>query len=188
MVDVTVYVFYEAILKHLEAFYGNRETRVLYAGDRAGYRKSSANKDKRSDAKILVDEFNIDFRYRDLDLIESIKYMRMLLKPRKPCPCGRQLIEIDRKCSGLIGALEGGYHFPKNRSTGILGDKPYKDKFFDDIADAWRYGGENFVKWGIHPQDWVQHEGYQHKKKPQPWDWMEKTDKEIAEMLTTQWN
>lgn len=48
----------------------------------------------------------------------------------------------------LIAALEGGYHFPKPRN-GVVGDKPVEDRRFADIACAWRYGAENYAKWGL---------------------------------------
>lgn len=182
--DVTVYEFWAEVLRHVKDNGYNKS--VIYdCGDKSGYRKSSSNKDKRSDAKILVDEFHVNFKYRDLDLIESIKYVRSLLQPRNECPCGKPIIIIDPRCEGLIGALEGGYHFSKNRTTGVVSDKPVKDKYFDDIADTFRYGVENFVKWGIKQHNWVSFSNTKPKPKSHPWDWMEISKQQIADLMVS---
>jgi hypothetical protein len=97
--------------------------------------------------KILINEYHIAFQWRYMNLQPSLQFMRGLLEPKIPCKCGLPFILISNKCQALIGALEGGYRFPKSRD-GVPGDKPVEDKFFADVACAWRYGAENFVKWG----------------------------------------
>jgi hypothetical protein len=105
--------------------------------------------------------------------------MRGLL--RKKCQCGEQIIQINKACVVLIEALEGGYKYSKNNKTGKTGDKPIKDKYYDDIADAWRYGVENFCRFGIpYAYDRKVSTAY---RKHKPWDWMEKSPEEFAKML-----
>ena len=48
--------------------------------------------------------------------------------------------------------LEGGYKYSKKRD-GSRSDKPVEDLFFADIACAWRYAAENYVKWGVAWED-----------------------------------
>lgn len=146
--NVTVYKLWKDYVEpHTDTLYKDACI-IRDAGDRAGYRESSSNKDGRSDMKILMYEYHLPFRWRFMNLQPSLQYMRGLLEPKTPCKCGLPLILISNKCQALIGALEGGYRFPKGRN-GITGDRPVEDKFFADVACAWRYGAENYVKWGI---------------------------------------
>ena len=98
------------------------------------------------------------------------------------------MIQIDPKCEVLIGALEGGYKYPKSRD-GKTGNKPIEDRYFADTACAWRYGVENFVKWEI-PREYrksLMHSDYALptvKKNSTPWSWMEMSDSEMAVLLT----
>lgn len=163
--NLTVYDLYNNyVLSHTKALYPNVKL-IKDCGDIAGYRVSSASKDKRSDMKILINTYNLPFRYKYVHIDPSLQYMRSLLKPEKPCPCGMPYILISPKCPILLDALDGGYHFAKPRSGGPTGTKPVKDKYFDDIADAWRYGAENYVKWGM---DWTdQKDLRQHNQRDQ---------------------
>jgi hypothetical protein len=146
--NVTVYRLYDKYVKpHTEALYSNASL-IRDAGDRAGFRSNASNRDGRSDMRILIEEYHIPFVYRYTSLEPSLQYMRALLQPRKPCPCGLPMVLISDKCKTLIGALEGGYHLPASRS-GVKAEKPIEDRLFADVACAWRYGAENFVKWGI---------------------------------------
>jgi len=146
--NVTVYMLYDKYVKpHTDALYSSASI-IRDAGDRAGDRSSSSNRDRRSDMRILIAEYHIPFRWRYMNLKPSLQYMRGLLEPKTVCKCGLPLILISNKCPTLIGALEGGYHFSKGRN-GIAGDKPVEDKYFADVACAWRYGAENYVKWGV---------------------------------------
>jgi len=164
---------------------------VVNCGDRSGYRDSSSNKDKRGDMKILMHEYKLAFKWRYINLVPSLQYMRGLLKPKEPCKCGLELVLISNKCEALIGALEGGYKYPKPR-VGPHGEKPTEDGYFADVACAWRYGAENYVKWGIPWQD--QKELAQQNQRdpfakmrysgPQYLEWLEMSDADLAARLT----
>lgn len=146
--EVTVYTLYEDYVKpHTLSLY-SKASLIRDCGDRAGYRASTSNKDRRSDMKILMAEYHLSFRWRYMNLEPSLQYMRSLLQPKTPCKCGLPLVLISNQCPVLIQALDGGYHYPKSRS-GVTADKPYEDKLFADVACAWRYGAENYVKWGV---------------------------------------
>ena len=93
-------------------------------------------------------EYNIPFKYGYFDRDKSLQYMRGLLQPKAQCKCGMAMVLVSNKCTMLIGALEGGYHYPKSRA-GIIADKPTEDKHFADVACAWRYGAENYVRFGV---------------------------------------
>ena len=192
--SLTIYTLYDDHIKpHVDKMY--KDAFMLYAGDKAAFRNMSNRKDGRSDMKILIQEYNLSFKRRYFDLIESIKYMRALLQPKKPCFCGTPHILISNNCPVLIGAIEGGYRFTKNKTTGLISEKPYKDHYFDDIADAWRYGAENYVKWGVGQ---VEQEEIQEQQQLQalitgrdlkPWDWMTgiggMNDQDLAKLLRT---
>jgi len=87
--------------------------------------------------------------------------------------------------------LEGGYKYPKPR-VGPHGEKPTEDGYFADVACAWRYGAENYVKWGIPWQD--QKELAQQNQRdpfakmrysgPQYLEWLEMSDADLAARLT----
>lgn len=185
---LTVYDLYKLhYLPHVEARYKNAEL-ILHAGDRAGYRSSSSNRDRRGDMKILKDEYNMPFEFRFLDLENSLQYVRSLLSPKKPCPCGMPLICIDTtNCPVLIAALQGGYKYTKTRD-GKVSPKPVEDRYFADVACAWRYACENFVKWGIpwqYRRQALQTAQQQHRVVPvkNPWAWMEASDKQMADLI-----
>jgi len=180
-----VWELWDVVKKHTLHLYPDAML-VLDAGDRAGYRRNDANKDKRGPIRILQDEYHLSFKFRFLDLENSLEYCRSLLK--KVCDCGEEMIQIDPKCEVLIGALEGGYKYPKSRD-GKTGNKPIEDRYFADTACAWRYGVENFVKWEI-PREYrksLMHSDYALptvKKNSTPWSWMEMSDSEMAVLLT----
>jgi len=141
--------------------------------------------------KILMHEYKLAFKWRYINLVPSLQYMRGLLKPKEPCKCGLELVLISNKCEALIGALEGGYKYPKPR-VGPHGEKPTEDGYFADVACAWRYGAENYVKWGIPWQD--QKELAQQNQRdpfakmrysgPQYLEWLEMSDADLAARLT----
>ena len=181
--SLTVYKLYDDFVKpHIRERYKDACI-ILHAGDKAGYRASSSNRDRRGDMKILIDEYNIPFKHRALDLRNSLQYMRGLLEPKRPCNCGMELISIDQLgCPVLIGALEGGYKYSKTHE-GKIADKPVEDRYFADIACAWRYGAENFVKWGI---PYGEKENVRQRPVSPfgatPWSWMD--DAAMGKMLT----
>ena len=150
--NVNIYQFYDNyVLPHTKVLYSNAKL-LRDCGDRSGYRSSPSNKDNRSDMKILIDEYHLPFRWKYINLEPSLQYIRGLLHPKKPCPCGLPLVLISNRCPILAGALEGGYHFSQSRS-GSVSVKPIEDHYFADVACAWRYGAENYVKWGIDYED-----------------------------------
>jgi len=174
--NLTVYKLYDEYVKpHTDMFYKDAKL-ILNCGDRAGMRFSSANKDRRSDMKILIEEYKIPFKWRYINLAPSLQYMRGLLQPRHQCKCGLPLVLISNKCPVLIGALQGGYRLPKPRN-GPVGDKPVEDKYFADVACAWRYGAENFIKWGVEHRDMVdlqQQVTSEQRQQLTPFSWMDK--------------
>lgn len=178
---VTVYDLYKEVKKVTkEQFEG--ATQIYDAGDRSGYRQSTNRRDRRGDIRILQAEFGLSFKYKYFDLDNSIKYCQTLLNDT--CECGQPIIEIDTSCIVLIEALEGGYKYSKNRQ-GVISDKPIKDKWYDDVADAWRYGLENYLRHGLTYRDTHYPDYKKHKRDPKPWDWMEMSDDEIGRMLVS---
>lgn len=178
MFNCNVWDLHKAAKEHWEEMY--QGCSIYHGGDRSGYRSSSNNKDKRGDMKILIDEMGMVFKHRVLDLKNSLTYMRGLLKTC--CKCGEEIVQIDKSCEVLIGALEGGYKYPKNRQ-GVIGEKPYEDRYFADVACAWRYGAENYCKWGI-PYVYGADRVAKVKRAPKPWEWMELSPEEMADVLT----
>ena len=127
------------------------------------------------------------FKFRFLDLDNSLQYMRGLLKPRKSCDCGMEMITIDQlNCPVLIGALQGGYKYSKNRNDGAVSKKPVEDRYFADIACAWRYCAENFVKWGIpwEYQKQIEQPVSKRVDRKEPWAWMDMSDADIGKIIT----
>lgn len=191
--NITVYSLYDDyVLPHTNQLYGEASL-IVDAGDRAGYRAASSNKDRRGDMKILIDEYHLAFKHRYINLTPSLQYMAALLEPKKQCDCGLENVLISNNCPVLIGALEGGYKYSKNRE-GKVSDKPIEDRYFADVACAWRYGAENFVKWGISWEDekglLTQQETDQHRlqrshsRSTTPWSWMELSDEDFGKLLT----
>lgn len=188
--SLTVHELYKDYYKpHIDALYKDARV-ILHAGDIAGWRSSSASKDTRGDMKILTYEYNLPFKKRYIDREQSLQYMRSLLRPKQPCKCGLELILISEKCKALIGALEGGYHYPEKG----VGEKPVEDRMFADVACAWRYGAENFVRGGIPYQDEkilkIQREQEAHKLAVQralatPHGWMDLPDDRMASLITS---
>lgn len=185
---LNIWDFYATVKDHTTKLY-NDACLVLDAGDRAGYRRSDSNKDRRGPIPILQQDYPQDalhFRFRWLDLANSLEYCRSLLN--KQCVCGQQIIQISPNCPVLIGALEGGYKYPKSRQ-GVTGEKPVEDRYFADVACAWRYGAENFVKWGVpwDERDTLRptHDRLPRQNREKPWSWMDATDAEIGKMLVS---
>lgn len=184
----TVYTFYDGYLKpHIDRLYPGAY--LLWGGDRAGYRTSASNKDRRGDMKILIQEYKIPFHWRFLNLAPSLQYMRGLLKPKAPCPCGLPFLLVSNRCPVLIGAMEGGYRYTKHRD-GTVAEKPYEDCFFADVACAHRYGAENYVRGTM---SWQEQKQYKQRLQEQhlptrqvvehPLDWLNKTDAQLVALI-----
>ena len=184
---VSIWEFYGFVREHTKRLYGDA-CLILDAGDRAGYRRSDTDKDKRGPIPILQQDFKQDglrFRFRWLDLENSLEYMRYLLQQR--CACGEEIIQISSDCPILIGALSGGYKYPVTRE-GRMGSKPVEDRYFADVACAWRYGAENFVKWGV---PWEERDALRpvndrlpRQRLEKPWSWMDLSDADVGKLLT----
>lgn len=116
-------------------------TKVVFCCDQAANKRSDSNKDKRTPRKIWQQEFGIACRWRHLGLEKSLNHMAKLLKDT--CPCGLARVLINNTCHMLIEGYAGGYRYTKKR-TGGHSDKPIEDHRFEDVADAHRYGVENF--------------------------------------------
>lgn len=185
--DSNVQDLYKVVMKYTKKLVPS-ECTILDAGDRAGYRSSDSDRDRRGPIRILQSEFNLRFKWKYLDLANSLDYMRLLLDTK--CECGLEMIMVSSKCPILIGALEGGYKYTKNRE-GIVSSKPKEDLFFADIACAWRYGAENFVKWGI-PHELKRemkstrelHREQHLPSRNVPWTWMDASDETMARLIS----
>lgn len=83
--------------------------------------------------------WGLRFRYQHVrDVDPGIAEVRKLLRTK--CACGHFLLEVDRECPEVIEMLNGGYHYPKDRSGALKVDaKPAKDGYYDNIADSVRY-------------------------------------------------
>lgn len=167
------------IKNHVVRYY-SESSLLYYCGDKDGNKSSPNSKDKRSQIRILRDEYNITVKTLVLDLNSSLDYCRGLLD--KTCPCGLSYILIDKSCEVLIGGLEGGYKYSKRRD-GTISDKPFEDKFYADLCCSWRYGLENYVRHGLADSYIDNISNLRIPQKP-TWDWMNMSVDELAKMLT----
>ncbi len=109
-------------------------THVIDFGDPAARQK----KDTGSTLVELRKE-DIILNYVFVDFDTSIRDVRMQLSQ---LIAGEPAIQIDtRGCSVLYSALRGGYHMDE-----ATGTKPVKDGYYDNVADAFRYGVCNLFK------------------------------------------
>lgn len=122
---------------------------------------------------------NLRFQYRKFPNIDpGLDLVRTCLKAR--CACGFPVFMIHRRCRSLIEAMSGGYHYPPDRPTSSIKpvrEKPVKDGFYDNLADAQRYTGELFYRplllgW----QDDSIDSGNGHGTNENPWSWMERVN------------
>ena len=81
-------------------------------------------------------------KFKDID--PGLDRVRECL--RTVCKCGFPLLMIHRNCRTTIEAIAGGYHYPKEGSSGATSKKakPVKDGFYDNPADTVRYMGMLF--------------------------------------------
>lgn len=184
--SINVYDLYKEHEKHLKERYSDACI-VMHSGDVAGFKSSPSNRNSRGDGQVLQVEMSIPFRKKYLDLANSLQYIRGLLKAT--CECGLQQILISHDCPVLIGALEGGYHYSKNRLTGKISEKPVEDRYFADVACAWRYCAENFVKYGV---DWREQKAQRYvnaqfkrgRNQGSLYEMLEMSDEAMAQLLT----
>ena len=120
---------------------------IIDCGDAAGAQIS--DKGPGPIIRLQRKPFGLRFKYRHIPNVEpGIALIRQALA-RPVCGCGRAVVQIDRRCRHLLDALAGGYHYPMT-TIGRAGEprllKPQKDGFYDDLADALRYCGENVYR------------------------------------------
>ena len=93
--------------------------------------------------------YGLRFKSRHLPNIDpGVSLIRDLLA-QPVCACGVARVQIDRRCRHTVTAFGGGYHYPLT-TPGRAGEprlqKPVKDGFYDDLADAARYTAENILR------------------------------------------
>lgn len=91
---------------------------------------------------------NLRFQYRKFPNIDpGLDLVRNCLKAK--CACGFPVLMFHRRCRTMIETMSGGYHYPRERPTTSIKavqEKPVKDGFYDNAADAIRYTGELFYR------------------------------------------
>lgn len=123
---------------------------------------------------------NLRFRYRKFHNVDpGLDLVRDCLK--KKCACGFPVLMIHRRCQTLIEALSGGYHYARERPTTTIKpmqEKPVKDGFYDNVADALRYTAELFYRPLLLGQqdDMLSGDGADSatSSDANPWGWMER--------------
>lgn len=87
----------------------------------------------------LLSQAGITMRYRVSRIDAGVQLLRRLLEQVVE---GEPMLQVDGRCTILIGALSGGYHLDRK------GQEPHKDGYYDHIADALRYGCINLFGGG----------------------------------------
>lgn len=181
--DITTWNLYDHHRQHLDRHYRHHDPELIfYACDISGFRSSESNPDKRGPAKIWQDEFGITLEKKRFELEYSLDYMRQTFDAKNQCACGFSQILIDKQCTMLIEAYEGGYRFPQKKD-GSYHTQPVSDHRYEDPADAHRYSVEHFLRLGHNYQQWRELARMKHKyglAEPvyieQPWQWMTSGD------------
>src|SRR5262245_10234305 len=133
---------------------------------RGGKRVYSTSKEKETDRLILLWYYGIKCTFRtNISLEASLR--RVNEGFGAICMCGKPTYLIDTDhCSLLISAYKGGYRYEKRRN-GTRSDEPIRDAKYEDVADADRYGLENFFfSTGL-----VIEESEPHQAEWSPYDW-----------------
>jgi hypothetical protein len=147
---------------------------VLDCGDIAG--RQVSDKGPGPMVRLAAPPWDLSFRYKRCNIEPGIALVRLALKDT--CACGQPILLIHRRCSMLIDALAGGYHFPQPKPGHAEADKPYKDGFYDNVADSLRYCGEVFFREASLDPALLREAARQtysspHTEAPPPWAWME---------------
>jgi len=155
---------------------------VLDVGDAAGAQIS--DKGPGPIIRLQRPPFKFRFKYRHLPNIDpGLSLIRGALAA-PGCKCGQQVFTVDRTCRHLLDAMAGGYHYPMTK-PGRAGEprmlKPTKDGFYDDLADALRYAGENVYRGLLRDPRAMEtlmagngHERGDVSHDPDRWSWMER--------------
>lgn len=181
--DVTTWNLYDAHRQHMKKHYTHHDPDIVfYACDIAGFKTTDSNKDKRGPAKIWQEEFGIHLHKKRFELQYSLDYMRQQFDTKNQCPCGFGHVMIDKRCTMLVEACEGGFRFPQ-RKDGTYTDQPVADARYEDVADAHRYSVEHFLRLGFSYKEWRETANIKKRyglAQPEyverPWQWMEGID------------
>jgi len=120
----------------------NHFNKIRFCIDRSANKRSTQNKDRKTDNLILLQEYGIRCKSRtNIGLDKSLE--RVIELHKRICLCNIPERMIDRKCGLLIDAYSGGYRYSKKKD-GTHSDKPIEDHVYEDISDADRYSLENF--------------------------------------------
>ena len=96
--------------------------------------------------KLAGSPWGLHIRYSHIrDIDPGVRLIVEMLRDK--CECGHFLLEVDRECSEVVEMLNGGYHYPKDRTGTVRPHaKPVKDGYYDNIADSLRYAVWNFYR------------------------------------------
>ncbi len=116
---------------------------ILDGGDHQGLEVT----DKGPGAIVLINrKHKLHFRSKKFPTIDpGLDLVRGVIKAK--CACGNPFFMVHRRCTATIGALGGGYHYPKpqtGRPVTQMSQKPVKDGYFDNVADTIRMAGQLF--------------------------------------------
>ena len=123
-------------------FPDHSENLVLDCGDIAG--RQVSDKGPGPMVRLASPPWSLSFRYKRCNLEPGLALIRATLKA--VCACGQPVLIVHRRCSTLIDALAGGYHYSQDRPGKAMNDKPVKDGYYDNVADSARYAGECFYR------------------------------------------
>ncbi len=149
---------------------------ILDCGDIAG--RQTNDRGPGPMIRLASPPWSLTFRYKRCNLEPGLALIRAAMQ--KVCECGLPLFLVHRDCTQLIDALAGGYHYPQPMPGKAEKDVPYKDGFYDNVADSVRYAGECFVREAsIDPALWQEAARPQYGapmsySNPEPWKWMER--------------
>jgi len=121
--------------------------------------------------------WSLVFRYKRCNLEPGLALIRAAMKDR--CKCGMPVLMLHRDCTATIDAMAGGYHYPQPMPGKAEKDVPYKDGFYDNVADSVRYAGECFFREASIDPELLREAARTQYDPPQyvnpaPWDWMER--------------
>jgi hypothetical protein len=125
-------------------FPAHRPQQFVDAGDRAG--KQPTDHGPGPIHRLAAAPWNLRIQYHadQMKVEPGVAMIRQAMKDT--CPCGLPRLLIHRECHVTLDTFAGGYHYPKEASGKPLVDKPYKDGYYDNVADSIRYAGEAFYR------------------------------------------
>lgn len=132
-VNTDIFDFAEKVVEISRAFFHGCGFRNF--PDPAGKQRwqSAGKNGERCAIDVLGTHGITDCEFTDLGIDAGLDLVRLQLKLRKDKHPG---MLVDEECEILIKAMKGGYHYPEKA---VADDKPFKDHFYDDVADAARY-------------------------------------------------